>query len=190
MSRLSFWAPVAALTALAVTLPFTLACGGCPRAGRSADTRMPDGSPDDQSIAAHETPEHVLLVDDAFVVAAADVPLVPDALGADAVHAVIATQSMDLRRCYERARAEHPAAAGRVVLELHVASSGHVLTADVVENELGDGVLAGCFADRARHWHFPESAHDTTLRYPFVLTPSVEAEPPPEAAPTVASAGT
>lgn len=186
MSRLSLWAPVAALIGLAVTLPLNLACGGCPRAGRT-DWAPATSDASDQSIAAHETPEHVLLVDDAFVVAADDVALVPEALGADAVHAVIATQSMDLRRCYERARAEHPAAAGRVVLELHVASSGHVLTADVVENALGDGVLAGCFADRARHWHFPESAHDTTLRYPFDLTPAVPMEPPPAAEPPAAA---
>lgn len=169
-----------ALVAL-FSIPFVLACGGCPRLGRSAGTGESETV---QTVASHESPDHVILVDDAFVVDAADVALDPVPLDADTVRAVIATQGQDLRRCYERARSEHPDMAGRMVLELYIASSGHVLSAAIVENETGDGVLSTCFSDCARHWHFPRSAHDVTLRYPFALGPT---PPSPDGSPTVTS---
>jgi hypothetical protein len=143
-----------------------IACAGCPRAGRSISS----DEPLDQRGAPPPSAENVLLIDEPLVVSTADTSLEPMPLTRADVRSVIDGQTVDLQRCYERARAEHPAMHGRLVLELEIAASGHVLRVNVVQDGIGDGVLAGCFADHARHWHFPESAHQTTLRYPFELT--------------------
>ncbi len=159
---------VALLAGAVLAASLSLGCGGCPHAGRSTSSDEP---PPEQTETEARGAENVILIDEARRITAEDVALEPMPLTREEVQAVIEGQTDDLSRCYERARAEHPAMHGRLVLEMEIAASGHVLRVNVVEDALGDGVLAGCFADHARHWHFPESAHQTTLRYPFELTP-------------------
>jgi len=160
------WLGVMAFVAALACATANLACGGCPRAGRTVASDEP--APDQTGTAA-PVATNVLLIDEPLRVSTDDTSLEPMPLSRAEVRAVVDGQTVDLQRCYERARAEHPAMGGRLVLELEIAASGHVLRVTVVEDAIGDGVLAGCFADHARHWHFPESAHQTTLRYPFVL---------------------
>jgi hypothetical protein len=162
-------APIAAMPALG--------CGGCPRAGRTTSGE----NESEQFVASHETPDHTVVIEDAFVIRQAGDPIDLPPLHPDQVVAVVVAGSPDLRRCYESALTEHPAAAGRIVLQIHVRADGHVIDADVVESEIDDGMLTDCFGRRARHWHFPASAHDVTLRYPFDLTPEPLAETAPSA---------
>lgn len=170
--RLRSVAALVGSLALAIALlaaSLSLGCGGCPHAGRSVASDEP--APEQPGTSGADA-DNVLFIDEALVISTDDTALEPMPLTRAEVRSVIDGQTADLSRCYERARAEHPAMRGRLVLELEIAPSGHVLRVNVIEDAIGDGVLAGCFADHARHWHFPESAHQTTLRYPFELSAS------------------
>lgn len=153
-------------TTLALLLS-TTACGGCPRARGGAH-------------GAHPAATDVAAIEPIEVEAVAGPPI-RDELDAATVRAVAASQTADVRRCFEAARAEHPALAGVVELELAIDDGGAVRTASVASNETGDGVLSACIAALALHWHFPTSPHGARVRVPFEGT-----EPPP--APQAATA--
>lgn len=177
------------LGATIATLP-TLGCGGCPRAGRT----LSGENESVQVVSSHETPDHTVVIEEPFVISEAGDPIALPPLHPDQVVAVVVAGSPDLRRCYESALTEHPTAAGTLLLELHVRADGHVVTAEVVESAIEDGVLTDCFSQAARYWHFPASAHDVTLRYPFELSPDdappsgtteeADLTPPPTPPPT------
>lgn len=168
-----------AATPLAAPL---LGCGGCPHRSTSSTTETAAASATTQEVAAHETPDHVVEVDTPFLVLDADDPIDPGPLTAEAIHHVIAAESADLRRCYERAVSEHGGAGGlegRLVLALTITAEGAVRSAEVVENDLGDALVTDCFAARARVWHFPASSSEAHVRYPFELRASAESTPAP-----------
>lgn len=165
-----------AATPLAAPL---LGCGGCPHRSTSSTTETAAASATTQEVAAHETPDHVVEVDTPFVVLDADDPIDPGPLTAEAIHHVIAAESADLRRCYERAVSEHEGLQGRLVLALAITAEGAVRSAEVVENDLGDALVTDCFAARARLWHFPASSSEAHVRYPFELRASAEGAPAP-----------
>ena len=108
-------------------------------------------------------------------------PVAAPPLTAEAVHRLIAAEAADLRRCYEHARSEHPALAGTLVLELAVTAEGTVRSAEVVESTLDDALVTDCIAAEVRLWHFPSSAGEVHVRYPFELRPGAPSDAPPTA---------
>lgn len=139
----------------------TSGCGGCPRSrgahaigSHPSATELSAGAP----IVVEATPGPPLLVE----------------LDEPTVHAVAASQAMDLRHCFEVARAEHPALSGRVALDVMIGADGAVHGAAVATNETGDGVLGACLVALAERWHFPSSPHGARVTLPFDVT-----DPPP-----------
>lgn len=166
-----------ATTPLAAPL---LGCGGCPR--RAAASAGETSGETLQEVAAHETPDHVVIVETPYVIEDAGDPVAPAPLTAEAIHRLIGAEAADLRRCYERARAEHPALAGTLVLELTITADGTVRSAEVVESTLDDALVTDCIAAEVRLWHFPSSAGEVHVRYPFALRPGPPPSEPPPAA--------
>lgn len=158
-----------ALLAAAVATS-TSGCGGCPRSrgagafgSHPSATEVPAGAP--------------------IVVEATAGPPLPVELDEATVHAVAASQAIDLRHCFEVARAEHPALSGRVDLELSIGADGAVRGAAVAMNETGDGVLSACLVALAERWHFPSSPHGARVTVPLTA-----ADPPPPPQPEGAAA--
>ena len=140
----------------------TSGCGGCPRTrGARAHTEHPAATD--------------VIMEEPILVDAVPGPPLEVELDRAAVHAVVLSQTSDVRHCFETARAEHPALSGVVDLDLTIAPDGIVRGAAVAANDTGDGVLAVCLIALAEHWHFPSSPNGAHVRVPFEV-----ADPPPE----------
>lgn len=159
----------AALCALAA--PTLVACGGCPRGNQRTLTEAERQQVADQGPTSHETPEHDLSIDSDEVVTAAPDQSPPDRITPAMIQAVVRAQIEDVRECYETGLHADATLTGRVVLHMHIGASGNVIGADVAESTLASPTVGECIAEHADDWHFPEAAHDVSVRYPFQLNP-------------------
>lgn len=129
-----------------------------------------------QGPTAHETPEHNLEFDDHLVNASpSDAP--PERLTPEIVEHIVQGQIPDVHQCYENALHVSAATTGRVVVLMHISATGNVVSSEVGENTTGNDALGQCISEHVQHWHFPEAAHDISVRYPFVLQPTPAAAP-------------
>lgn len=112
-------------------------------------------------------------------------PPAPATLDRDAIRAAVQPHTSELRACYEKHVAKHPAAQGRVTARIVIASSGKVarVTATGIHAD-----VELCVAARIGRWKFP--AHSATkpieVAYPFDFVP--EPEPPAPKQATAAAA--
>lgn len=86
----------------------------------------------------------------------------------------------DVRRCYERALAQEPNAAGKVEISLVIGPKGNVVRAEATHNETAISELGCCIATMVRGWTFPKHDTDagTVVTYPFFLQPERAASQP------------
>jgi hypothetical protein len=93
-------------------------------------------------------------------------------LSRDRALRVIKGKRGDVRRCYEPVLRRDPAVAGRVVVELVIASAGTPSGVKIVEDTLSDPSVATCIADAARRWPFPSlpGGGVAVVRAPFMLS--------------------
>jgi outer membrane biosynthesis protein TonB len=96
---------------------------------------------------------------------------VPEGEGADAIRATIKKFSSQVKKCYEARLKENPNIAGRVAIEIDVAS-GRVTTVDISENTTGDKELESCLKSRVRSWRFPAEVTESGIYMPFSLNAS------------------
>lgn len=147
--------------------------GGAGNAGAGGETAVVAH----QGPTAHETPEHDLEFDDHVVTASpSDAP--PERLTPEIIEHIVQGQIGDVHQCYENALHATAGIRGRVLVLMHVSATGNVVSSEIGENTTGNDALGECIAGHVQHWHFPEAAHDISVRYPFVLTPTEPAAPP------------
>jgi hypothetical protein len=87
----------------------------------------------------------------------------------------------EVRDCYERAMAIWPEIAGTVTVRFAIdTSTGRVLDARVLADDIGQPALACCIARNVYGWQFPGTgaAGLTVVTYPFILQQTVGTEPP------------
>ncbi|MDQ3038081.1 MAG: AgmX/PglI C-terminal domain-containing protein [Myxococcota bacterium] len=131
-----------------------------------------------QGPTAHETPEHNLEFDD-HVVGASPSDAAPERLTPEIIEHIVQGQIPDVHQCYENALHASAAITGRVVVLMHISATGNVVSSEVGENTTGSDGLAECISEHVQHWHFPEAAHDISVRYPFLLQPTTAAATAP-----------
>jgi outer membrane biosynthesis protein TonB len=103
----------------------------------------------------------------------------PGALSKAEVYGVVKAHFMNVRACYERARAKNPTLNGTVVLAWSVEPDGRVSRARVAESTMNSMEVESCLVDEIAHWTFPKSFGKTPVaRFPFVFK-----NRPPEKAP-------
>lgn len=103
------------------------------------------------------------------------------ALGADDVVRVVMREMGALRRCYDEAQEHNPDASGHFDLRLTIDHDGHVTDASTGDaTTFPDLPATSCILRRARAFVFPKvtfGASETTLAYPFDLSPDTPAPP-------------
>jgi Ca-activated chloride channel family protein len=85
----------------------------------------------------------------------------------------------EVRFCYELSLQKAPDLAGRLVLEVEIATDGHVAAGRVRESSLADDEVGRCVVEAARRWSFPAVSGDRSdvVHYPFVFKRSEEQKP-------------
>ncbi len=97
----------------------------------------------------------------------------PGELDHGAIARVLQTRRPAFLSCYERELRNNPALVGTVRLQLAIAASGDVSSAQVVENNTSCDGLAACLARSARSLRFPPPDDGTvTLTIPLRFTAS------------------
>ena len=101
------------------------------------------------------------------------------ALSKAEVYGVVKVHLMNVKACYERARAKNPTLNGTVVLAWNVEPDGRVSGARVVDTTMNSIEVESCLVGEIAHWTFPKSSGKTPVaKFPFVFK-----DRPPEEAP-------
>lgn len=89
----------------------------------------------------------------------------------DALRAVVAERTPELRACYDAAVKEGLRQGGRVTVRFVIAPSGDVPRATVIDDGVGSPSAACCFVEKVRGWRFPrpERGGSVHVTYPFDL---------------------
>jgi outer membrane biosynthesis protein TonB len=90
--------------------------------------------------------------------------------GADGIRSTLKKYSGQVKSCYERRLKENPNVAGRVAVDVDIAS-GRVTNVSVAENTTGDKALESCITSAIRRWRFDASVTDSVY-LPFSLNAS------------------
>jgi hypothetical protein len=106
------------------------------------------------------------------------------ALDKSMIRRVVRAHENEVRNCYERGLEHDRHLAGRVSVDFRIAPSGEVPLSSVYSVDLGaDSVEArdvgACIASAVGSWRFQRNARHVgavVVRYPFMLTPSLEAQ--------------
>ncbi|MFT3926588.1 MAG: AgmX/PglI C-terminal domain-containing protein [Myxococcales bacterium] len=98
-------------------------------------------------------------------------PIVIGSVSQDSIREAIDRQMTDVHRCYEDGLVWWPNLAGRVVIEFHVRADGTVQSANVLQDELGQSLVACCIAHSVRNWAMPKPDGHVIVTYPFDLEP-------------------
>lgn len=107
---------------------------------------------------------------------ASAVPLVQEAsaeagLDMDAIAAVIARNSGQIRFCYEQGLQGDPNLSGRVAVNFTIGGNGAVKVANVGNSTLASKIVEDCIMMRLKSWKFPlpQGGVDVKVSYPFNL---------------------
>jgi hypothetical protein len=107
---------------------------------------------------------------------ASAVPLVQEAsaesgLDMDAIAAVIARNSGQVRFCYEQGLQGDPNLSGRVAVNFTIGGNGVVTAAAIGNSTLASKIVEDCIMLRLRSWKFPlpQGGVDVKVSYPFNL---------------------
>lgn len=90
--------------------------------------------------------------------------------GADGIRSTLKKYQGQVKSCYERRLKENPNVAGRVAVDVDIAS-GRVTNVTIAENTTGDKALESCITSSIRRWRFDESVTDSVY-LPFSLNAS------------------
>jgi len=88
-------------------------------------------------------------------------------LSKEQVRRVVRRNIAQVRHCYEQSLQQRPDLEGRVSVQFVIQQSGAVMSAQVVNDGLGDGRTGQCVAQAVRRWPFPQSPGVTSVTYPF-----------------------
>lgn len=99
------------------------------------------------------------------------------ALDRESIRATVAPHVDELAACYDKFRATHPDAKGRVMAKIEIASDGHVAAASA------KGIHAEvetCIAGKIKTWKFPahKDPGSVIINYPFDFAPPPAAAKP------------
>ncbi len=107
---------------------------------------------------------------------ASAVPLVQEAsadsgLDMDAIAAVIARNSGQIRFCYEQGLQGDPNLSGRVAVNFTIGGNGSVTMANIGNSTLASKIVEDCIMLRLKSWKFPlpQGGVDVKVSYPFNL---------------------
>lgn len=92
-------------------------------------------------------------------------------LDMDAIGAVIARNSGQIRFCYEQGLQGDPNLSGRVAVDFTIGGNGSVKIANIANSSLASKLVEDCIMMRLKSWKFPlpQGGVDVKVSYPFNL---------------------
>ncbi len=103
-------------------------------------------------------------------------PIVLGALDRDGIDRVVKQHLAEIRYCYQRMLQQDWDLAGRVLFRFVIGQDGAVVSAEVVDSDLGNPVVEDCVRGRLMRLHFPppDGGGIVVVTYPLVFSPTEE----------------
>jgi Ca-activated chloride channel family protein len=98
---------------------------------------------------------------------------VQGAMDRTVIRRIVRAHLPEVRACYNRGLVLDSTLAGRITIQFAISPSGAVTVSTVAKDEVGDGKIGKCIAERVKHWRFPavRSGGTSVVTYPFLLRP-------------------
>ena len=95
---------------------------------------------------------------------------VDGSLDASSIKKVVKRHLTSIKHCYEQELRRNPKMEGKVTVEVTVASTGAVSSADVLSSSLGNNQVEKCMLKTIKRWRFPRPEEgDVIFTYPFIF---------------------